>query len=202
MGGIVTINRQFGSGGREVGKRLADVLSWAYYDKELLGKIAEQTGLSEGYLNLYDEQSTRNYAYSFGRSFTSYIQSPSVAVQLEFDKIIKEAALKGDCVFIGRCSDYTLRDHNPFKIFIYASDMDFRVKRCFDKAPEDKTKGEKLMIKEIIAVDKKRARYHEQFTGQNCEDMFNYDLCIDTSRVGIKGAVDIIVKALDVVTDR
>ncbi len=75
--------------------------------------------------------------------------------------------------------------------------MDFRVNRCFDKVPEDREKGEEHMIKEVLSVDKKRARYHELYTGQNCENMANYNLCIDTSKVGINGAVEIILKALE-----
>ncbi len=197
MRNLITLNRQFGSGGREVGKRLADALNWSYYDKELLKIMAEETGFSEGQLIHFDEKSTRNYAYSVGRSFTSYLQPLSIDVQLALDKIIKDVAQKEDSIFIGRCSNYILRDQNPLKIFIYSSDITFRVERCFSKVPEDRAKGEKQMIKEILAVDKKRARYHEQFTGQNYEDMSNYNLCIDTSIVGIKGAVELIMKALE-----
>ncbi len=196
MNRIITINRTFGSGGREVGKRLADSLKTAYYDKELLAKIAKETGLAEVYIKHYDESATRTFQFTFGRSIPFYRQSPTEKIQIAVAKIMKEVAEKGDAVFIGRCSNYILRDSSPFKIFIYASDMNFRVSRCFDKVPLDKDKGETNMIKEILTVDKKRAKYHELYTGQNCHDMENYNLCIDTSKFGIKGTVDIILKAL------
>ncbi len=194
---LITINRQFGSGGREVGKRLADALDCAYYDKELLNAIMEETGMVGSGINLYDEKATRNYGYTFGRTFTTFQQSPSDKLQIAVNKIIKQSAQKGDAVFIGRCSDYVLRELNPFKVFIYSSNMDFRVERCFEAVPEDRSsKGEKGMIKEILAVDKTRAKYHAHYTGLNCEDMKNYNLCVDTSEVGVKGAVEVILLAL------
>ncbi len=159
MNNIITINRQFGSGGREVGKRLADALHCVYYDKELLHAIVKETGLAKTSINLYDEHTTRNYGYTFSRTFTTFQQSPSDKVQLAYTKIIKDVSKSGNAIIIGRCSDYILRDQKPFKVFIYASDMDYRIKRCYAKVPKDiGVKDEKQMMKEISNVDKERAK--------------------------------------------
>ena len=197
MNTIITINRQFGSGGREVGKRLADALQCAYYDKELLGAIAKEVGFTTGYIDEFDEKTTRNYGYTFGRSFITYQQSPADTIQIAYTNVIKEVAEKGNCVIMGRCANHILQNKNPLKVFIYASDMNFRVERCFDKVPEDRVnKTEKQMTKEILTVDKQRAKYHEYYTGETWSNISNYNLCIDTSKVGITKAVELILVAL------
>lgn len=199
MNTIITIGRQFGSGGREVGKRLADALEFAYYDEEIIKAVADESGLHPDYLSKYSEaKATRAYPFVFGRTL-SYQRPPSLAedVQILQMKIIKELATQGNSIFVGRCADYILREENPFKIFIYASDMNTRVQRCYDKVPADKDKSEKEMVKMILSVDKERSKYYEFRTSQKWSDMQNYNLCIDTSVVGVKGAVEIIVKALE-----
>ncbi len=198
MSKIITISRQFGSGGREVGKRLADALLWSYFDRELIEQVATETGLDKGYIEKYSESvATRNHPYVFGRTFIAYQQSPSEKIQLAQLKIIRELAEKGDCVIIGRCADYITREQNPFKVFIYSSSMDFRIDRCYDKVPADReNKTEKEMQKEIIGIDKRRRKYYEYYTGLGWGAIENYNLCIDTSAVGIQGAVEIIQKAV------
>ncbi len=198
MKNIITINRSFGSGGREVGKRLSEALSCAYYDKELLEKIAKDSGFDTGFIDLYDEKVVNNYVYSFGRSFASYQQSPSDKVQIIYTKVIQKIGEKGNAVIIGRCASHILGEQNPFKVFIYSSDMNSKIKRCFEKVPSDKEeKSEQQMAKGIIKIDKQRAKYHEFYTGQTWMDMTNYNLCIDTSVVGVTGAVELIIKALN-----
>ncbi len=198
MNKIITINRQFSSGGREVAKRLADALSFAYYDRELLDIITKQVGLPAEFVEHHDEVYTRSYAYTFGRTFTSYIQSPSETIQLAYNDIFQQVAQTHDAVIVGRCANYILEQYQPLKVFIYSSSMAHRVQRCFDKVPEDRaSKTDKQMSKQIINTDKQRAKYHEFYTGQTWSNVNNYSLCIDTSKVGIKGAVDIIVKAVE-----
>lgn len=194
---IITISRQFGSGGREVGKRLADSLKCAYYDDELLQTIAEETGFAAEYIERNDEAATRSYSYTFSRTFANYQQSPTDKIQLAQAKLIKQAAAAGDGVFIGRCSDFILRDMDPFKVFIFSSEMEARIERCYSKVPDDrKTKNVKEMKKMILAVDKERARYHEYYTGEKWDNIRKYNLCIDTSKIGIKKTVELIVSAL------
>ncbi len=197
--GLITISRQFGSGGREVGKRVADALSYAYYDKEILYAISEETGLDVALIEALDSNTSRNFGYTFSRSFISYKQLPVSEVNMAKNDLLKKLAKKSSAVFIGGCSDYILRDQNPFKVYIYSSDMQYRVNRCFDKVPKDKELiDEKEMVKEILEIDKNRAKYYESHTRQKWANNENYDLCIDTSKVGIKGAVEIILKAFEV----
>lgn len=194
---IITISRQFGSGGREVGKRLADALGYSYYDKELIAKVAENSGFHPDFIESNSESSfTRSYSYTFARSFSVYNQSLSDKIQIEQNKVIKEVADKGNAVIIGRCADYVLSDEKPFKVFIYSSDMGSRIKRCYDKVPEDKTKSAKEMEKSIRKIDKTRSKYYEFYTGQSWSNLENYNLCIDTSTVGVMKAVEIIISAL------
>ncbi len=192
---IITISRGFGSGGREVGKRVAEALAFAYYDKELLIAVSEKTGMDLDIVAKIDDNSERNFRYTFGRSFKTYNELAAGEVAGATSDILKEISAKSSCVIIGRCSDYILRDNNPLKVFIYSSDMDFRVKRCFDKVPEDK-KSKNDMMREILRIDKRRGEYYEGYTGKKWADMTNYSLCIDTSVVGISGAVDIILEAV------
>ena len=197
MGRVITISRQFGSGGREVGKRLADALACAYYDKELIKKVAEESGFAESYIEKYSESNfTRNYQFTFGGSFVNYTQSPSDKIQIAQSKIIKELSEQGDSVMVGRCADNILKEREPFKVFIYSSDMDLRINRCYDKVPIDKDKSKKEMQKMIQDIDKQRAKYYSFYTGQEWGNMQNYNLCIDTSVVSIKKAVDIIIECL------
>ncbi|WP_409967501.1 cytidylate kinase-like family protein [Bengtsoniella intestinalis] len=193
----ITINRQFASGGREVGKRLADALDIAYYDKELLSAIAEKSGFSQNFVSEFDETSIKNYVFTFGQTFTTYNNSPITQLLNVQSEILQQIAKKESAVIMGRCANYILSDENPFKVFIYSSDMDARIKRCYDKVPQDVgVKSATKMKDDIQKVDKKRSMYYEYYTDQKWMDMSNYDLCIDTSTVGVKGAVEIILNAL------
>lgn len=193
----ITINRQFASGGREVGKRLADALGVAYYDKELLQEMAEKSGFSKKFVEEYDEVSIKNYHFTYGHAFASYNNSPMTQLLQIQSETLQQIAEKESAVIIGRCADYILRDKNPFKVFIYSSDMEARIKRCYEKVPEDVgVKTEAEMKSDIRRVDKKRSEYYEDYTDQEWIDMSNYNLCIDTSKVGVKGAVEIILNSI------
>lgn len=198
MNKIITISRQFGSGGREVGKRLADKLNYAYYDKELINAVAKESNLSEDYIEKYSEAAlSRSFPLVFGNSFYSYSIQPSEQVQIAQSKVILELAHKGDSIFVGRCADYILSESKPFKVFVYASDMDFRIERCYRRVSEEKIKSEKDMKKKILKIDKQRASYYEFYSDQKWGDIENYNLCIDTSKLGIKATVDIIIAAIN-----
>ncbi|WP_317856287.1 cytidylate kinase-like family protein [Chakrabartyella piscis] len=188
---IITINRQFGSGGREIAKRLADVLQIAYYDKALINQIAEKTSFSPEFIAEASE--TMNFQpLVFANTFASNLLSPADTIQIAQTEFIKEIAEKEDCIIVGRCANSILED-TAFKVFIYASDMDTRIERCYVKVPADQDMPRKKMEKQILAVDKQRAKYHSFTTGQEWFDMNNYDLCIDTSKMGVKKAVELIV---------
>ena len=192
MKNIITINRQFGSGGREIGKRLADELGWSYYDKELIAKIAEETGLCEDFIDKHDEKAMSTiYPFSFGKTFTAVYPVPENMIYITQTNIIKELAKKGNCVIIGRCASHILEEE-AFKILIYSSNMDKRIDRCYDKVPEDKDKSRKEMESKIRYIDKQRNKYHEFYCGEKRLDINNYNLCIDTAELPIKAAVKLI----------
>lgn len=199
---IITINRQFSSGGREVGKRLADALNIGYYDKELLDEIAQKSGFSSNFISELDESTVKNYHFTFGQAFAYYNNSPMTELLQVQSETIKQIAQKESAIIIGRCADYILKDEKPFKVFIYSSDMNVRVKRCYEKVPADMgVKSEQEIIDNIKSIDKKRAKYYEYYTGQKWIEMSNYNICIDTSKIGIKAAVEIILNALNDVED-
>ena len=197
MNNIITISRSFSSGGREVAKRLAEELGYAYYDKQLMQAIAEETGFSQDYIEEYSETPiVPVYPINIAQSFIISHQTPSDSLQIAQSNIIKKAANAGNCVIVGRRADYILRDLNPLKVFIYSSDISKRIQRCYDKVPADRVKSPKELQKEILSVDKKRAKYYSYYTDLTWSDMKNYNLCIDTSVISIKKAVEIIMAAL------
>lgn len=193
---IITIGRQFGSGGREFGRRLAEELGIAYYDKEIIKAIAEHTSLSEDYVKQIIEKKPHTiYPISVGQSLfmaDTYYMRQVQEVYRGQSKIIEELADKSDCVIVGRCADYILRDKNPHRVFIYA-DMNARVKRCLVES-KDKTVTEKQMRKQIESVDKNRASYYSYYTGLKWGDINNYDLCVNTTGVDIKEIVPHLAK--------
>lgn len=189
MNRIITISRQFGSGGRELGKRLAEILGIAYYDNEIITGIAQRSGLAEEYVNsIVDKQTMTYYPLTIGRTLSAGVPlqlDPSMKVYIEQRNIIEELASKSDCVMIGRCSDYILREYSPFKIFVYAG-MDSRLRRCRQRAPDDEHLSDSQMRARILAVDKDRARYHKFFTNEKWGAKENYTLCVNTSDAVMK----------------
>lgn len=194
---IITISREFGSGGRELGRRIADELGWAYYDQEILHEMAKNTDYSKEYLASFTESGPVRlmpitYAHSFYHGNQGAFDQ-SVEVFTLQSNTIKQMALKSDCVIIGRCADYILRDYHPLRIFVY-SNMASKVERCLARN-EEKTQGldEKAVIKEIKKVDKRRRKYYEFYTYQKWGDRNNYDVMINTSGQDIKALAKMLV---------
>ena len=187
MGRIITISREFGSGGRELGKRLAETMGIAYYDYEIIKGIADKTGLAIEHVNsIIENHMTSYYPIKIGRSFTLADKPiPEMAVFRAQSALIRELAEKGDGVFIGRCADYILQDRDPFKIFVYA-DLKARILRCRQKAAPTEGLSDEEIKKQILAVDKRRSKYYEQCTGQRWDIKENFNICINTSGKKIK----------------
>lgn len=198
MSNIITITREFGSGGREVGKRLADILELPYYDKEILTKIAEESGLSHDYVQKHSSKITRSYPISVGRTF---IAPPAASLSDQIftaqAKIIKELAHDGPCIIVGRCGDFFLRDMNPLSINIHAS-IEARLQRCFEKGKDDLHLSEKEMRHKILSVDKARKKYYEYYTGQKWHASENYSVSISTAKFGVKETANILAKLYEV----
>lgn len=162
MNKIVTISREFGSGGREVGKRLADELGVRYYDREIITEIAKKTGMSEEYIQNISEKGIYPYPFQFAKSFATYseVQSNQTEILVTQTKILKEIAEKENCIIVGRGANAILKDYNTMNIFVYA-DMESKINRCHKKAKENERITDKEMEKKIIAIDKARKNYHK-----------------------------------------
>ena len=197
MNRIITIGREFGSGGRELGRRLSEELGFAYYDQEIISEIARRTSLSEQYVQAIEEHLPMfSFPIHIGRSFYSLANpafDQTMLVYQEQARILVEMAEKSDCVIVGRCADSVLKAYNPFRIFVYA-DMESKIKRCREKGPEEEKLSDKELKQKILAIDKKRARYYEYYTGHPWGDKLNFDLCINTTQTVIKEIVPAIAK--------
>ncbi len=198
---IITISREFGSGGRELGKRLSDVLKHPCYDKEIIQTIAERHGFDEQYVSHVSEKILQaTYPLTIGHRFTmapSPIAKQAVAIAAEQQKIIENFAKQDDCILIGRCADVIVKEYHPFNIFVYA-DMDTKRKRCIERAP----KGEHLtpteLERKIREIDKERAKHREFYIGAKENTRSNYHLCINTSGIEIKKIVPVLAEYIKV----
>jgi cytidylate kinase len=190
MNRIVTISREFGSGGREFGRRLSENLGFAYYDQEIVQEIAKRTELSEKYVKqVMTHRPISSFPIHVGRSFRMMADpnlDQSQTIFREQCTILREIAAKSDCVIVGRCADYILQDEEPFRIFVYA-DMPSKVKRCREKNYEKEELTDRELERRIAAVNRRRAEYYEYYTGQKWGDRIHYDLCINTTQGTVKG---------------
>ena len=197
MNRIITIGREFGSGGRELGRRLAEELQIAYYDEEIIREIARSTDLSEHYVQqVLEKRPYPLFPITIGRSFypaDSFMQEQTQSVYKEQSRIIREMAERSDCVIVGRCADYILSGYKPFRIFVYA-DMESKMARCRAKGPEHEHFSDRELRQHIQKVDKNRAAYYEFYTGQGWGDKLHYDLCVNTTNAEIKTMVPILAK--------
>lgn len=189
---IITISREFGSGGRELGKRLSDVLEIPCYDKEIIQMIAEKQGFDEQYISHVSERNLQTvYPLTIGRRFTmtqNPITKQAVTIATEQQKIIENFARQGDCIIIGRCADIILKDYSPFNIFVYA-DMDTKLKRCMERTEEGENLTSAELKNKIQEIDRKRAKYRAFYTIAKWGASENYHLCINTSGLEIKKLV-------------
>ena len=186
---IITIGREFGSGGRELGRRLSERLGIAYYDHEIIAEIAKRTALSEAYVKqITENRPITSFPIHFGGRFCALpdpLMQQSISIYSEQHKLLCELAEKSDCIIVGRCADHVLRDRNPFRIFVYA-DVQSRLKRCMERKTDDETLSEQDIKRKIAVIDRNRSRYYAFFSGQKWGARENYDLLINTSGRNIK----------------
>lgn len=187
---IITISREFGSGGRTIGKEVAKRLNIPFYDKELIEKVARESGLNVNYIEEYGEYapSSNPFAYAFlghyidGMSMNDYIWMMQ-------RKIILELVQEGPCVIVGRCADYILRDRDDcFNVFI-CSDLDKKVERIVRLYGETDEKPEKRLADK----DKKRRANYKYYTDQVWGLAQNYHLCLNSGEIGIDKCTELIV---------
>ncbi|MBP3348966.1 MAG: cytidylate kinase-like family protein [Clostridia bacterium] len=197
MNRIITIGREFGSGGREIGRRLAEKLGYAYYDNEIITEISKKTELSEKYVqSVIERKPLISYPIHIGGTFytlPSVQLEQSTMIYKEQCNILKEMADRSDCIVVGRCGDHILRDYSPTRIFVYA-DMASKIQRCRLKGGEDEKLSDNELKKKITSVDKHRAEYYNFYTGKKWGDKSNYDLCINTTDKDVKDIVERLAK--------
>ncbi len=198
---IITVGRQYGSGGRYVAKLLSEKLGIPYYDKELLAEVAKDSGICQELLEEHDEKNTRNFLFSlmsgtqpFGESGSMYMDMPlNHKIFMAQIDTIRRIADEGPCVIVGRCADYVLRDHpNVLNVFIKASTEE-RIKRVIKYYNVDPMKAEEMIKK----ADKQRAAYYNYYATNTWGDINNYQLCVDTGALGIEGAVELIGRCVE-----
>ena len=196
---VITISRQFGSGGHEVGEKLARQLNVPFYDKALIAMAAKQSGLSEEVFAHADEKATSSLLYSMVMGSYSFgARVPGINEMPINDKlfiiqsdIIKKAAADGPCVIIGRCADYILREHeNCLNVFVHANKED-RIRRSVMKKDCEERKAADFVTKK----DKQRANYYNFYSNKRWDDLQNYDITIDTSRFTVDEAVELLMDA-------
>ena len=198
---VITIGREFGSGGHEIGMKLAEKLGIKCYDKELLQVAAKESGLCEELFASQDEKPTNSFlyslvmdTYSLGYS-NSYVDMPinHKVFLAQFDAI-KKLAAKESCVIVGRCADYALED-DPFAVSVWIkASLDERIKRIKKLYELNDSKAADLIQK----TDKKRASYYNYYTNKKWGAAKSYDLCVDSGKLGIENSVKTIIEAIKI----
>lgn len=186
---IISIGRQHGSGGREIARLLARELGIKCYDKEIVDEAAKHSDFSRDLINAYDEKRMSAFmlhagGYGLNENFRLNMQ----VVSAQFDAIRKIAS-KGDCIFVGRCADYILRERSDLVSVFILGDMDERLK-CLERR---QGLDEAAARKKIKEVDKDRSSFYKYYSDQTWGDAQNYDLCINSSRLGVEGTVKVIM---------
>jgi len=196
---IITIGRQFGSGGRYIGKMLAEELKIPFYDKELIDIIAEKSGMSKQVIESVDEKANK-FFYSLlfaGGADSMYDLSINDKIFMLQTEVIKKIADEGSCVIVGRCADYLLNEkYKLLKLFIY-QDMAERKERAIKYYNISDEKAENHIMK----IDKRRMAYYNYYTNLKWGHPENYDLCIN-SKMGIENAVELIKKYIELYYDK
>ena len=196
---IITIGRQFGSGGRDVGEKVAEYFNIPFYDKELVELAAQKSNISKEALKEVDEHATNSFLYSLASGNYSMrgINAPIYYEMPINDKlfiaqadVIKEVAKRGSCVIVGRCADYVLENENVdvLSVFVYGS-VDYRAKRVMSALDITQAKAK------VLKTDKQRRTYYDYYTSKNWGVMSNYDLCIDAEKFGIEETANMIINA-------
>ncbi|MCI8471426.1 MAG: cytidylate kinase-like family protein [Clostridia bacterium] len=182
--------REYGSGGRYIGRLIADKLGIKFYDKDLIAEVAKETGLSEEYIENNEQKRSSlaglNNGYYFGLD-------NSDELFIKEAEVIKKLANENACVIIGRCADFILKDkENVIKVFVY-SNMEDKMKRAIEIYGLDKTKAEK----EIKRMDKLRANHYKHYTEKEWGNHSNYDVCINSDTFGVEKTAELICQMVE-----
>jgi cytidylate kinase len=196
MNKVITISRQYGSGGREVGQKLADRYGIPFYDNELITRAAKESGFAEETFAKAESKATNSLLYSLAMGINVYGNQDFGFNGLSLDDriflaqsdVIRKVAQEGPCVIVGRCADYVLKERpDVFNIFVQAA-LDYRLKRVVEKYGESEKKAGEVILKH----DKSRSNYYNYHVGEKWTDLTNYDLVVRSDLMGIDNAVDCI----------
>ena len=194
---IITVARQYGSGGREIGERVAELLGIPLYDKQLITDAAAKGSLNEEIIRSADESAANSLLYTLAMGSNHYGTAMHFGYKMPLNdklfilqsEVIKEYAERGSCVIIGRCADYVLKDdHDVFRLFVYG-DLEHRQARVRERHPEVKPTQ---VIDMINKTDKRRASYYNFYTGNKWGMFDNYDMAVNSSTFGIEGTAQLI----------
>ena len=186
---IITIGRQHGSSGREIARLLAEKLNYKCYDKEIVDEAANHSDFSRDLIDAFDEKRMSAFilhagGYGLNENFRLNMQ----VVSAQFDAM-RNIAEKGNCIFVGRCADYILRDHDDLVSVFILGDMDERLKCLERRQGLDEAEARK----KIKEVDKDRSSFYRYYSDQTWGDAQNYDMCINSSKLGVEGTVETIM---------
>ena len=199
---IITIGREFGSGGRQIGQEIANYFGIKCYDKELLEHAASDSGICKELFEHHDEKPTNSFlyslvmdTYSFGYSSAGFNEMPmNHKIFLAQFEAIKKLAGEGPCVMVGRCADYALADWKDcFSVFIHAN-MDARIRRIAQKYNLSDKKAKDTIVK----TDKSRSSYYNYYTNKKWGDANSYHLCLDSGILGIENTAKVIIEAVKI----
>ena len=202
MNTIITIGRQFGSQGREIGEKIAEYFKIPCYDKELLSRAAKESGFCEEMIENHDERPTNSFlynmvmdTYSFGYNASSFIDMPiSHKVFLAQFDTIKKIADEGPCVIVGRCADYALSEYkNCLNIFIYADEASKIKHLCERFSDLNEQKARDMIAKK----DKQRQSYYNYYSSKKWGRADSYDLCVNSAKLGVEGTVKLITQYVE-----
>ena len=196
---VITIGRQYGSGGAEIGKQLAEKLGISFYDKNILRINADESGIKESYFHLADEKAGSRLLYRIVQGLRPEKASPSFGSDLTSadnlfrfqSEVIKKLAEAESCVIIGRCADYILEGTDDLVRIHLNADLESRKERIKERNPEETD-----VLRAIRKVDRERNDYYRYYTGRDGANSENYDLVINTTKPGISGTVSIILAYL------
>ena len=188
---IITVGREFGSGGHEIARQLAEQLNLHFYDRSMLDEVAKATNVEVEFLEKYDEKPRKLFGSRRVGAFSNSMEE--IIAELQFENLRQKAESGESFVIVGRCADYVLaqQDH-VLNVFITAN-KEFKVKRLMEQYNLTEKKAMDLIVKK----DRERSSYYNYYTSQKWGNAKSYDLCIDSSKFGIEGTVQVIKNALN-----
>lgn len=201
MNKVITIARQYGSGGREIGRKLAEAYGIPFYDNEIISRAAKETGFAEAAFERAEDKAANSLLYSIAMGMNVYSSAEIGFSGLSLDdriflaqsNVIRKVAEEGPCVIVGKCADYILKEQSDVVNLFISAAPDFRIRRSIqvDSLPE--TKAAEIVLKK----DKSRANYYKYHSGERWDNVLNYDLAIRSDLCGIDATVACLKAYLD-----